>query len=452
MCIVRIGGPAYRIGVGGGSASSMLQGENTEGLDFNSVQRGNAEMENKANRVIRTCIEMGSTNPIESIHDQGAGGPSNVLTELVEATGGKIYIRQIVLGDKTMSVLEIWSAEYQEGYGFLIHRDNLELFQEICEREGVNCEVVGDVTDDGHITVIDSNDDTMPVHLDLEKILTGIPQKTFESERIPRVFKPFIPPIDLTVSEALEKVFLLFQVGSKRCLVNKVDRSVTGKVVQQQCCGPAQIPVANVSVTASSYSDTTGAATAIGEQPIKMLIDSGAGARMAVGEMLTNMVSAPISDLSDIVCRANWMWPAKLPGEMPRLYDAAIAMRDIMISLGISIDGGKDSLSMAATIDGSLVKSPGQLVILGYAPVPDITSVCTPDIKRPGKSSLGFIDLGNGKNRLGGSSLAQVFGQIGNTSPDVDDPTLLACAFRAIQEAIKSGLICHSTIVAMVGS
>jgi len=441
MCVIAIGGPAYRIGVGGGAASSMLQGENEADLDFNSVQRGNAQMENKANRVIRACVEMGSKNPIESIHDQGAGGPSNVLTELVEATGGKIDIRQIVVGDKTMSVLEIWSAEYQERYGLLVRRDNLACFQAICEREGTNCEVVGDVTDDGHITVVDSNDDTTPVHLDLHSILTGLTQKTFESERIEREFVPFVPTSDLTVGEALEMIFRLPQVGSKGYLVHKVDRSVTGRVVQQQCCGPAQIPVANVSVTASGFFGITGAATALGEQPVKLLLNPGAGARMSVGEMLTNMVSAGISDLGDIKCRANWMWPAKLPGEMPRLYDAATAMSDIMLTLGIAIDGGKDSLSMAATIDGSLVKSPGQLVIMGYAPVPNIGQVCTPDIKRSGNSDLGFIDLGNGKNRLGGSSLAQAFGQIGDTSPDVDDPAFLACVFRAVQEAISNDLI-----------
>tara|TARA_Y100000031_G_scaffold150898_2_gene191107 strand:- start:18981 stop:22769 length:3789 start_codon:yes stop_codon:yes gene_type:complete len=441
MCIVAIGSPMYRVGVGGGAASSMLQGENDADLDFNSVQRGDAEMENKANRVIRACIEMGSENPIESIHDQGAGGPSNVLTELVEKTGGKIDIRQIVLGDRTMSVLEIWSAETQERYGLLVRRSNLARFQAICEREGTNCEVVGEVTDDRHITVIDSDNDTTPVHLDLHSILTGLAQKTFESERIEREFAPFVPPSDLTVNEALEMIFRLPQIGSKGYLVHKVDRSVTGRIVQQQCCGPAQIPVANVSVTANGFFDTTGAATALGEQPIKMLLNSGAGARMAVGEMLTNMVSACISDLGDVVCRANWMWPAKLPGEMPRLYDAATAMRDIMLALGIAIDGGKDSLSMAATIDGSLVKSPGQLVIMGYAPVPNIAFVCTPDIKRPGNSNLGLIDLGNGKNRLGGSSLAQAFGQTGDTSPDVDDPAFLACVFRAVQEAISNNQI-----------
>jgi phosphoribosylformylglycinamidine synthase len=441
MVIVRIGGPAYRIGVGGGSASSMVQGANTADLDFNSVQRGNAEMENRANRVIRACIEMGDANPILSLHDQGAGGPSNVLTELLEPAGGRIHIRRIVLGDRSLSVLEIWSAEYQEGYGLLIAPDRLPEFQAICERERVNCEAVGEITGDGHVTVVDSEDGSTPVRLSLDDILTGIPQKTFLSTRKPRVFAPLALPDGLAVADALHKVLRLPQVGSKGFLVHKVDRSVTGLVARQQCVGPAQIPVADVAVTADGYFNLTGGAAAIGEQPIKMLLDPKAGARMAVGEMLTNMAAARISSLRDIRCRANWMWPAKLPHEGPVLYDAAIAMRDIMLALGIAVDGGKDSLSMAATLDGRTVKSPGELVILGYAPVPDIRQVLTPDVKRPGKSLLGLLDLGGGKNRLGGSSLAQAFGQAGNAPPDADDPIQLRWAFDAVQKMQDEGLI-----------
>jgi phosphoribosylformylglycinamidine synthase len=441
MLIVRIGGPAYRIGVGGGSASSMMHGANDAGLDLNSVQRGNGEMENRANRAIRACIEMGDRNPIESIHDQGAGGPSNVLTELLEPAGGRIDIRKITLGDCSMSVRETWSSEFQEGYGMLIRPERLEEFKAICERERVNCEVVGEITGDGHVTVIDSQDGTTPVRLNLGDILTNMPRKTFRMERLLRQFTPLILPDSLTIGEALEQVFRLPQVGSKGYLVHKVDRSVTGLVAQQQCCGSAQIPVADVSVTADGYFGLTGAATALGEQPIKMFIDPACGARMAVGEMLMNMVSAVISGLDDVRCRANWMWPAKLPGEGARLYDAAIAMRDLMLALGIAADGGKDSLSMAATVNGEVVKAPGQLVILGYAPMHDITKVMTPDFKHPGESSIGFIDLGNGKHRLGGSSLAQAFSQIGNESPDVDDPTALGNTFRAVQDLIDRGLI-----------
>src|SRR3989338_9056202 len=444
MLIVRIGGPAYSIGVGGGSASSMMQGENSESLDFNSVQRGNAEMENRANRVIRACVEMGKKNnqrnPISSIHDQGAGGPSNVLTELLEPLGGKIDIRGIVLGDKTMSVLKIWSAEFQEGYGLLVRPEQIELFRSVCKRERVNCEVLGEIDGSGNVVVEDTQNGTTPVELNLKQILTNMPQKTFESNRRTPNLKPLELP-DITVGDAIQAVFRLPSVGSKGFLVHKVDRSVTGLVAGQQCCGIAQIPIADVSINAQSHFALTGSASAIGEQPIKMLIDPKSGARMAVGEMLTNMASVRVSDIADIRCRANWMWPAKLPHEGALLYDAAVAMSDLMIELGIAADGGKDSLSMAATISGEIVNAPGSLVVLGYAPVPDITKKVTPDIKRPGESNLYLIDLGLGKNRLGGSALAQAFNQIGDECPDVDNPKLLKNAFLAVQQMIDEGLI-----------
>ncbi|HEY4503762.1 MAG TPA: phosphoribosylformylglycinamidine synthase [Candidatus Paceibacterota bacterium] len=440
MLIVRIGGHAYPIGVGGGSASSMMQGENSESLDWNSVQRGNAEMENRANRVIRACVEMGDKNPISSIHDQGAGGPSNVLTELLEPLGGKIDIRGIVLGDKTMSVLKIWSAEFQEGYGLLIRVEQVGLFKSVCKRERVNCEVLGEIDGSGNIVVLDSQNGTTLVELNLGHILTNMPQKTFESNRRTESFKLLVLP-NITIGEAIRTVFKLPSVGSKGFLVNKVDRSVTGLVAQQQCCGIAQIPIANVSVNAQSHFGLTGSACAIGENPIRMLIDSEAGARMVVGEFLTNMASVVISNIGDIRCRANWMWPAKLPHEGALLYDATQAMSNLMIDLGIAVDGGKDSLSMAAMVQGNLVKAPGSLVIFGYASVPDITKKVTPDIKKPGKSVLALIDLGQGKNRLGGSALAQAFNRLGDETPDVDDPKLLKNAFEVMQIIINEELI-----------
>jgi phosphoribosylformylglycinamidine synthase len=448
MIIVRIGGPAYPIGVGGGAASSMMQGQNTESLDFNSVQRGNAEMENRANRVIRACVEMGNKTPIASIHDQGAGGPSNVLTELMaevlegtsKPAGGKMDIRKIILGDKTMSVLKIWSAEFQEGYGLLVRPDKLEIFQSICKRERVNCEVLGKIDGNGKVVVIDSNNGTNPVNLDLEQILTNMPQKTFKSTRKTKDLKPLDLP-EISLGDAIQKVFGLPSVCSKGFLVHEVDRSVTGLVAQQQCCGIAQIPISDYSVNAQSHFGLTGSASSVGEQPIKILINPKAGARMTVGEMLTNMAGARITGIEDIRCRANWMWPAKLPHEGALLYDAAVAMSDLMIELGIAVDGGKDSLSMAATVSDELVKAPGSLVVLGYAPVADITKKITPDIKKPGQSLLGLIDLGLGKNRLGGSALAQVFNQLGNESPDVDNPKLLKNAFLAVQKMIDEDLI-----------
>ena len=440
MLIVAIGGPAFAIGEGGGAASSMVQGQNEAGLDFKSVQRGNGEMGNKAVRVIRACVEMGDENPIESIHDQGAGGPSNVLTELMETIGGKVDIRQIVLGDKTMSVLSIWSAEYQERYGLLIRLKDKELFQSICVRERVNCEILGEITGDGNVTVIDSANNTTPVHLDLRDILGKLPQKTFTSDHVPRNLKPLVLPKGFWLAKTAEIVLQQVSVGSKGFLVHKVDRSVGGRVVRQQCCGASQVPIANVQVLADSFFGSTGVASAMGEQPLKMLIDPKAGARMSVGEMLTNLMSAGGINLSGIRCRANWMWPAKLPNEGALLYDAAVAMRDMMVSLNIACDGGKDSLSMAATVDGKLVRAPGELVVLGYASMPDISKVLTPDIKDPGNSMLGLIDLGLGKDRLGGSALAQALNQIGNETPDCD-VELLKATWRAIQILHDCGVI-----------
>ncbi len=445
MLIVQVGGPAYRIGMGGGSASSMIQGENIAELDFNAVQRGDAEMENKLNRVIRTCVEMGRDNPLLVAHDQGAGGPGNVLAELINPAGGVINIRKIKLGDATLAPVEIWCAEYQERCAFLIQQKKINSFIAICQREKVNCEVLGEITEDGQIAVNDNEDKSNPVNLPLDKILGEMPQKPFTLERVPKKLKPLRLPGGLTVEEALRLVFRLPCVGSKGYLVRKVDRSVTGLIAQQQCCGPLQLPVADVAVVAQSHFGMTGGATAIGEQPIKMLIDEKAGARMAVGEMITNMASVRISDLSHIKCSANWMWAAKLPGEGARLYDAAVAMRGIMIKLGIAVDGGKDSITMAAKVDTETVKAPGELVISGYATMPDITKKVTPDIKRPGESRLIYLDLAAGKNRLGGSALAQALGQLGDEAPDVENHKLLKEAFEAVQQMIGDKLIlaCH---------
>ncbi len=445
MLVTKIGGPAYRIGMGGGAASSMIQGENIAELDFNAVQRGDAEMEQKMNRVIRACVEMGEENPIIAIHDQGAGGNCNVVKEIIYPAGARIDVRKIQSGDDTLSVLELWGAEYQEQNALLIRPEKADLFEEMCWREKVPCSCIGRITGDGRIVLFDENDGSTPVDLDLEKILGDMPQKTFRLSRIPPALLPLKLPRNGSVRDALARTLRLVSVGSKRFLTNKVDRSVTGLVARQQCAGPLQLTVSDVAVIAQSHFGLTGAAIAIGEQPIKTLIDPAAMARLSVGEALTNLVWAKITKLTDVKCSANWMWAAKLPGEGAKLYDAAVALRDIMLTLGIAIDGGKDSLSMAAKVGsgetGETVKSPGTLMISAYAPCPDITKVVTPDIKRPGKSRLLFIDLGGGRDRLGGSALAQVYGQVGDQSPDVTDPKLLQRAFRAVQGLIAQGLI-----------
>jgi len=445
MLIVQVGGAAYRIGIGGGSASSMIQGENIAELDFNAVQRGNAEMENKLNRVFRTCVEMCENNPFLTVHDQGAGGPGNVLAEIINPAGGIIKIRNIKLGDPTLSVVEILCSEYQERGAFLVKQDRIEELQAICLREKVNCEVLGEITGDGKMVVYDDNDNSRAVDLPLDRTLGEMPQKTFDIKRIPKKLEPLKIPDNLTVKEALEMVFRLPTVGSKGYLVRKVDRSVTGLIAQQQCCGPLQLPVADVAVIAQSHFGLTGAAISIGEQPIKMLINEKAGGRMSVGEMLTNMAGVRISDLGHIKCSVNWMWAAKLPGEGARIYDAAVAVSEIMTSLGIAPDGGKDSLSMAARVSGENVKAPGDVVISSYATVPDIRRKVTPDIKWPGESRLILLDLGKRKNRMGGSALAQALGQLGDESPDVDSVQLLKDTFNAVQGLLDAGMIlaCH---------
>jgi phosphoribosylformylglycinamidine synthase len=457
--VVMLGGPAYRIGMGGGAASSMIQGENKIELDFNAVQRGDAEMEQKVNRVIRACIEFCMKNPIKVVHDQGAGGQCNVITELVLPSGAKIYIRRKQVGDCTLTVLEIWGGEYQEVNAILIAADSRELFESICEREKVPFCVIGEMTDDGHITVIDEAIDRqkdpegidVPVRLELAKILGEMPQKTFSDTRVKPILKPLELPPGLTVSEALDRVLRLVSVGSKRFLTNKVDRSVGGLVARQQCVGPLQLPLSDVAaVSQSHFPDASGKypgiAIAVGEQPTAGLISPQASARRAVTEMLTNMAWARIDDLSGVRCSGNWMLAAKLPGEGAWLYDAACAVRDIMIENGIAIDGGKDSLSMATKVkqpDDSteLVKSPAQLVVSGYASMPDVTKTITPDIKRANKDCLIHLDLANGRRRLGGSSLAHVYGQIGDECPDVEDAGLIVRAFKAIQELIDQELI-----------
>jgi phosphoribosylformylglycinamidine synthase len=446
MLVVKLGGPAYRIGIGGGAASSMIQGENIAELDFSAVQRGDAEMEQKVNRVIRACVEKGNENPVISIHDQGAGGNCNVVKEIIYPAGAKIDIRNIQVGDNTLSVLEIWGAEYQEQDALLVQPYRIDELLSLCTREKVPCAIIGEITGDGYIVLHDETDGSTPVNLDLSNVLGEMPQKIFNVQRIKSHLEPLKLPEDITVRGALERVLRLVSVGSKRFLTNKVDRSVTGLIAKQQCIGPLQLTLADVAVVGQSHFGLTGAATAIGEQPIKGMISPKAMARMSVGEALTNIVWAKVSSLEDIKCSGNWMWAAKLPGEGANIYDAAIALRDILLEVGIAIDGGKDSLSMASMVVKSygkteIVKAPGSLVISAYVTCPDITKVKTPDIKRPGESRLLYIDLGNDKYRMGGSALAQVYGQVGNESPDLDEPQLLKRTFNAVQKLISEDLI-----------
>lgn len=503
--MAKIGGPVYRIGVGGGAASSIeVQGDNSAELDFNAVQRGDAEMENKLNRVVRACIELGDGNPILAIHDQGAGGNGNVLKELVEpkTAGAVIFTKEFQLGDPTLTVLELWGAEYQENNAILCKPESRPLLEAICARERCPISFVGVVTGDGYVTLVESeanfeqylnelaenreklNADektTVPFDMHLKDIMGEMPQKKYRSNTTINKLRPleleFLTlPLESVLDEQVENVLSLLSVGSKRFLTNKVDRCVTGLVAQQQCVGPLHTPLADFACTAVSHYTTQGIATSIGTQPSKNIISPAANARMSVAEAISNLVFVKISQLADVKCSGNWMWPAKLPGEAAKMYEACQAMCEIMAKLNIAVDGGKDSLSMAARVNGQLhqnsfllysylmhliyllifysffvvlvssddtVKSPGTLVISAYAPCPDIRCKVTPDLKANGLDNDGHLLWINIEQRfrLGGSALAQAHGQVGDDTPDIHQPQVLKSAFNVTQSLIAEGKI-----------
>lgn len=442
--VVKIGGPAYRIGIGGGSASSMGQGENNREADFNAVQRGDPEMEQKMNRVIRTCLEM-SRNPILSIHDQGAGGNGNVIKEIVSPVGAIVDLNEINLGDPTMNALEIWNSEYQEQNAFLVKPTDKELIEGIAKRENVSVEFVGEVVDTGRITV--SHQEECVVDLDLDKVLENVPMKEYHLTT-PLPSYQYLSNSDRTKKifsyDAIYRVLSSVCVGSKRYLTNKVDRSVTGLIVQQQCVGPFHTPLSNVAVVAHSYKGHTGTATAIGERPILANKSVESMVYHAVGEMLTNIVWAKVTRLEDIKCSTNWMWPLKKSGQVVNeegyyLYQAGECLANLMEEIGIGIDGGKDSLSMSARVDEKTINSPRTLVVSGYAMCPNTSKIVTPDLK-PVESSLLLIDLDKNYT-LDGTVLAQVY-QINHWDAGCQfDVMDLKKAFKRVQELIDKGLV-----------
>ncbi|XP_055345268.1 phosphoribosylformylglycinamidine synthase-like [Paramacrobiotus metropolitanus] len=453
MDVVKIGGPVYRIGLGGGAASStVVQGSNNAAVDFNAVQRGDAEMEQKLNRVIRGCIES-KDNPIVSIHDQGAGGNANVLKEIVEPAGAIIRADSFTLGDETVSIHELWVAEYQESVAVLVPKDQIHAVKQIAQRERCPVDVVGEITGSGNIILEDfaSYDESAPpsikpINLHLDLVLGNVPKKHYELERMPEILSRSdgIPVSRSDFLETVRQVLQLPSVASKRYLTNKVDRSVTGLVAQQQCVGPFHTPLADVAVIALSHFDTVGSATAIGEQPIKMLFDVKRGARLTVVEALTNLMFAKISSLKDVKCSGNWMWPAKLPGEGAALYDACEAMCSVMRDFGIAIDGGKDSLSMAAKCYDEVIKAPGTLVISAYAPCPDIRKKVTPEFKAPnGRGAILWVDLSNGQRRLQGSAFTQVHNayDMYDEVPDLESAEDFVTAFNITQQLIDDELL-----------
>ena len=446
--LIQLGGPGMRIGMGGSAASSMATGTNTADLDFDSVQRGNPEMERRAQEVINGCWQLADKNPIISIHDVGAGGLSNAFPEITnDAKRGAIFdLRKVPLEESGMAPKEIWSNESQERYVLAIAPGDLALFQGLCERERCPFAVVGVATEERQLKVIDQEMGNNPVDMPME-VLLGKPPKM---HRDVKHVQNDLPAIDLTgiqLEEAAKRVLLLPTVADKSFLITIGDRTVGGMSVRDQMVGPWQVPVADCAVTTLSYDAYVGEAMAMGERTPLAVIDAPASGRMAVGETVTNLAAAPINDISDIKLSANWMAACGQPGQDAALFDTVKAVgMELCPALGLSIPVGKDSLSMRTTwkdegADKAVI-SPVSLIVSGFSPVYDVRKSLTPQIRTDkGETSLIVIDLGRGKNRMGASALAQVMGQLGNAAPDVDSPEDLKGFFNAIQQLNKEGKI-----------
>jgi phosphoribosylformylglycinamidine synthase len=440
--LVALGGPAMLIGLGGGAASSSAGNGNTE-LDFASVQRDNAEMERRAQEVIDRCWQRGDKNPIAFIHDVGAGGLSNAFPELIKdgGCGGSFDLNAIPRGERGLSPLEAWCNEAQERYVLAIAPEYLRAFEEICERERCPFAVVGVAEEKPHLTLSDGSAEKA-IDLPLQ-VLFGKPPKM---ERAFARTEIVGAPLDLagvTIADAVERLLRLPAIASKSFLITIGDRSITGMVVQDQMVGPWQVPVADCAVTLGAYTSHWGEAMAIGERTPLAVIDAAASARMAVGEVITNMAGAAIGKLGDIKLSANWMAAAGEGQEDQKLFDAVHAVgMEFCPALGMSIPVGKDSMSMKTKWseggEAKAVVSPLSLVVSGFAPVSDVRKTLTPELKA-GDASLILIDLGAGKKRLGGSCLAQVYGQVGDEAPDAPSAEVVKGFFAAMQELNAEG-------------
>ncbi|MBA2654904.1 MAG: phosphoribosylformylglycinamidine synthase [Gammaproteobacteria bacterium] len=444
--LIVLGGPAMLIGLGGGAASSIFSGSSHEELDFASVQRSNPEMQRRCQEVINACFALGEENPIISIHDVGAGGLSNALTELVHDSnkGALIELRAITIADASMNAMEIWCNESQERYVLGIDPRDLNLFQRIALRERCPFAVVGDVNEAKIIELRDSKFNESPVNLPLN-ILFGEASKLHKTIDTATDFAPQPLNINLPIKELVHRVLQLPSVADKSFLITIGDRSVTGLVSRDQMVGPWQVPVADVGVTATGYNDYVGEALSMGERSPVALINARASARLAVGEAITNIIAADVKNLSDIKLSANWMAAANYEDEARKLYEAVHEVgMELCPALGICIPVGKDSLSMQMKWSDETreynVAAPLSLVISAFSPVEDIRRTLTPQLVNV-DSELCLIDLGCGKNRLGASALAQVVGQIGGEAPTIDDTHIIIHFFNTIKELREKNLL-----------
>jgi len=446
--IVVLGGPAMLIGLGGGAASSMSSGASAEDLDFASVQRGNPEMERRAQEVIDACWALGADNPVISVHDVGAGGLSNAVPELVNDSGrgGSFELRAIPNDDPGMTPLQVWCNEAQERYVLAVDKERLDAFERLCRRERCPYAVLGTATGRQQLLLSDSHFDNSPIDLPMSLLLGKPPKMQRDVQRV-AVERTGFASADIDVREAAYRVLRLPAVANKSFLITIGDRSVTGMVVRDQMVGPWQVPVADVAVTASDYRANTGEAMAMGERTPLALLDGPASGRMAVGEAVTNIAASRTDTIGNIVLSANWMAPAGHPGEDAVLYDTVKAVgAELCPALGIAIPVGKDSMSMKSVWSEQgverAVTAPLSLIVSAFAKVSDVRRTLTPRLcTDAGATELLLIDLGQGRNRLGGSALAQVYKQVGDIPPDVDDPALLKAFFAAIQALNKHDLL-----------
>ena len=439
--VVLMGGDNYRIGMGGGAVSSVNTGLYAGAIELNAVQRANPEMQKRVQNVVRAMAES-DENPIVSIHDHGAGGHLNCLSELVEATGGHIDMDRLPVGDPTLSAKEIIGNESQERMGLLVSESAVDSLKRIAERERAPLYVVGETTDDMRL-VFEKDNGTKPIDLALGDMFGSSPKTIMEDEHVERSFAPLAYAQD-KIEEYLHNVLRMEAVACKDWLTCKVDRSVTGRVARQQCQGEIQLPLSDLGAMALDFRGKAGIATSIGHAPQVALVDPVAGSVMAIAESLTNIVFAPLAHgLSGVSLSANWMWPCRNKGEDARLYDAVEAASQFAISLGINIPTGKDSLSMTQKYAGDEadVLSPGTVIISAAGEVSDVKKIVSPVLQNEPNSAVYHIDFSFAPLALGGSALAQSLGKLGNETPSVDEPEYFRDAFAAVQELIAGGYV-----------
>lgn len=439
--VVLMGGDNYRIGMGGGAVSSVNTGLYAGAIELNAVQRANPEMQKRVQNVVRAMAES-DENPIVSIHDHGAGGHLNCLSELVESTGGHIDMDRLPVGDPTLSAKEIIGNESQERMGLLVSESAVDSLKRIAERERAPLYVVGETTDDMRL-VFEKDNGTKPIDLALGDMFGSSPKTIMEDEHVERSFAPLAYAQD-KIEEYLHNVLRMEAVACKDWLTCKVDRSVTGRVARQQCQGEIQLPLSDLGAMALDFRGKAGIATSIGHAPQVALVDPVAGSVMAIAESLTNIVFAPLTHgLSGVSLSANWMWPCRNKGEDARLYDAVEAASQFAISLGINIPTGKDSLSMTQKYAGDEadVLSPGTVIISAAGEVSDVKKIVSPVLQNEPNSAVYHIDFSFAPLALGGSALAQSLGKLGNETPSVDEPEYFRDAFAAVQELIAGGYV-----------